>query len=261
MLAEAQHRLHDSASNDLSHWSTRFYPIKVHPILELCSPNGLLKRISDADSLNSDVCSAEWTRSAHSLRPRSADKRIAFDIDTSSGANMIINNFLDERSFAVGDDAYSYATDVWPQLALHAWNTVCGLNRAPTSSLRYVMLGDISEDDTMNIIEDIWGFDPSLKGIAGVTPIATYTPADDNFFALLGTSHGSLPAQLLQNYPTQFATKDSVTGAVSKVKSIRNIRVAGAITDPKVLSSDSSDYNYDDFAFSMVLTLQDVDPP
>lgn len=259
-LTGAQRRLHDDVFENHRQWTSHVWWRMSGPKLEFCHQNGLLRRIIDADSIHVDECGGGWSRIDYFFKnKRDETSKVAFQTDISSELNMMINSFKFEAQAIIDEDACSSALNMWPQLAFYAWDTACAYAVTSVSKLRYVLLGDLSGDDTMGVIEDIWAHEPTLRAVAGVTPIATYAPPDDNFFALLGTNVGSLTSRLLQQYPTRFATRNSA-GSVTKVKSIRDVRIA-ATTGAQNEPANNSDVVYDDFRFDMMFTLQDIDPP
>lgn len=146
-----------------------------------------------------------------------------------------------------------------------------------TSDLKYIVFGEFSEsEETIDVIEDIWSFDPALKAEDYVTGIATYTPSDDNFYALIGTQYGKSAVLMLERYPNSFATRNPNTRAVKKVKSIRDIKIAGGgyeirqrsssgeswtTFDSETSSTSDFKYPWDRFSFNMIFTLEDIDHP
>ena len=170
---------------------------------------------------------------------------------------FLVNNLFPEGPIQVERDDVSYTTDIWPQIASSIWfGAVEGTSKV--QELQYIMFGPLVEDDAIEVMDDIWRYNPNWTPAfisAGTTPIAQYTPQDDNFYALLGTSMGVAAARLLQFESETFATRDH-TETLKKVKSISSISVAGS-NDP----SADQEIIFDKPTFDMILTLEDIDPP
>ena len=239
-----------------------------------CLGIGLLRRVSHADGPY-EMCDYPWFHVAFSFETSRNEWTKGLDISWSTDGQVISFDSINREDPLprIEDDPQAkfdspQVMDVWTQLALYAWRNLpyaLALNRA--SKIRHLTFPDLFEDDVLGVVEDIWSRNPALRANRGFTPILTLTPADDDFFALLGTDAGLAAARLLQLHPNTLATKNA-EGTVLKVKTIRSIRVAGTTLDkswitrwriPYPHNQDSDPY--EDFSFGMVITFEDIDPP
>ena len=173
--------------------------------------------------------------------------------------------------------------DTWPEISFEIWRQKCDQATKNTASLQTVIMSKLfgrgsdkgwAVDANWKTLQYIADHDPQLHVIKTYSRYYTstlrYTPEDDNFFALLGTAHGNAVMELLMFHAKSFATMDQLTGAAEKVKSIRDIQIAGneiyawGRTVPMMYNAAPSGspprYIQRNMNFDMIITLQDVSP-
>lgn len=198
---------------------------------------------------------------------RKEQKQHAFQTDFCIYTGAIISKFISQELLIDGDLS-AYPFDFWPDLTFKGWNyevneenRVHGSGSARHSDLKYLMFGDLQEPEYMEVIEDIWFHNPRLRAVCDVTDIASFDESDDNFYALLGTKYGTAAALLLEHYQDSFATKARRNGTVEKVKTIRDVKVAGVGPPGHEPGPGQTVDSFYKFAFQMFIMLDDVDPP
>ena len=148
------------------------------------------------------------------------------------------------------------ATDIWPAFTWSRWRELCQQHQVPISSLQHIAFIYNHSGDPDDIARDIQFFHPDyiprLNSNANGSdqPLHRFTPPDDNLFALLGTMPATAVGDLLVLHQKSLATRNEQTGAVEKVKSIRDIQVVQSGGQRK---ASFRPYN-------LYITLQDFDP-
>ena len=282
LLAKAQLDLGDMEPIPMPFWQSSFWETTLAPYKaicqkEFCAVHGILQQFSNCDVRGKNVCNSfAWKRCDHEFRQRktlTTEKRIwehYFQIDVLENEFMINNMWTDE-AIEVNGEVFFFALEIWPQLAFATWKAAVEGN---TNGLQHVMFGPFSGDKAIYVLDDIMERSPNLarplnlwtcasnqgEGLRekGSAPTTQYTPADDNFYALLGTDFGVATTRMLQWWSNTFATRDS-TEAVRKVKSIRQIDIAASTAS----SGWDLPHNvaYNDLRSDMIFTLEDIDAP
>lgn len=195
-----------------------------------------------------------------------------FNIDTFARTRLCKTKYAEYRIchvrtdmiphyvFVVSPDAASIILDYLPEAAYahlghqfisEAWMEQCRSSGMSPSHLGHVTIEEVQDDFTFGMIEDILKYDRTLQLQSqsvlryGCTVIRTYTPSDDNFYALLGTFEGSQVSSLLSRNARLFALSNP-----PRVKNIRSIQLAkNALTNAQYAK------------WVMVFTLGDFAPP
>lgn len=161
----------------------------------------------------------------------------------------------------------------WPDLVFSQWSRVCRQHQRPIASLQSIFFGDVIFPTT-KVIQAIADYDSNLFKLPGSTntPVVRYNSSDDNFYALLGTGYGASIMDMLVFHANEFATGDESTGAVTKIKSVREIQLAGrpytiySAFDSRVWVKPPEPTGRrsvvgEKMVFDMLITLEDVEAP
>lgn len=211
---------------------------------------------------------------------------------------MIIGESMSEQNFWTAYDRVKGTKETgqipappfaaWPDLVFQEWSRECAQAQKPMASLQYFFVGEMIGTNTQKTVQYIVNRAPtltvmnaplsgdSLQSIGSrYTSILSYTPNDDNFFALLGTLRAAMVMDMLTFHAGDLATRDEQTGAVTKVKSIRKIQIAcqapltfAAVAEETVSVARTIMLGGGKFTtpripmlFDMLITLEDIDPP
>lgn len=161
-------------------------------------------------------------------------------------------------------DPSSISLDGWPDAFWSVWSNSIATNLDDPSSL-YHLVFEVSGTQMLEVIEDIWTRQPSLRAVAYATPILSLTPADDDFYAIIGTDLGALVPRLLQQYAASLAIRDRapsrdadpLSTPIKATKNITSIDIAGmAFSEEKGRLDPSGEFRFD-----MMVNLEDVKAP
>ena len=252
---------HDEVISNLTFWRRAGYWMQLLLPYHFCHPTALLPRIAKIDAYRINFCrsSCEKIRifsgvdSVYSPHP-------AVSFYFARDFSFIVNDHMVENSWPRGN-SYSFLPDVWPDLVLRECVYAQERdNRSSLSNLQYIVYRELNEPEDLDVIDDVSSRHVSMHAWSGVTGITTFTPADDDFYALLGTWPGSTAAKLLTRHANSYAKKENATNVVTRVKSIRSVRLAGTVP-PEDLSPNPQKTVLDNFGFDMIFTLEDIPVP
>ena len=127
------------------------------------------------------------------------------------------------------------------RITFDEWRRQCRRTGKPVNSLRYILIADVNKYENLEtklVFDEVGSRSPSyqLNKVVG--------PPDPAFYAILGVVPVAAIVDVLVFHQRSLATKNWLTGAIEKVKSIREI----TFTDTGL------EY------VQVIITLEDVDP-
>lgn len=158
----------------------------------------------------------------------------------------------------------------WSDLTFKFWRTRRLSDQQQVSGLGYIYFSLILGWESLAVFRQTLQGDSNVIidtmsiRAQGYNVLGRYEPGSTNFNALLGTMHGAAAARMLTNHAQSFATKDTQIGAVTKVKTIREIQISARVFGPtnpgRLPLRQLFERNGISYA-KMLIILDDTDPP
>ena len=219
-----------------------------------CAPGGILTALDNAHLYEAKLCSNQYWHFVQTTReglPPDEHEYFRYANWYSARSRAII------AADNVGRiDEYT-ARLRWSEVVHLYWAITCWAEDKDMSELEFIPRLQVTNPFTWEVMDAIVPAGAIEAAAAQNQPLEMdWSPADPDFYALLGTPQGKGPVSLLTQYAASFATRDPAPPyTVRRVKTIRSIKAV--ITDRRTKDANHKDRILLDLAF----TLEDVDPP
>lgn len=259
--------LHDTPVIDTSRWhqDCNFALPSGNIDRAFLDPNGLLTRVWRTRGWPDPEIPC-WRANIFLYNPDEALQVDYIDWDAT-----LTVNFMYRGLFPDADVKEEFTPETWADLIFWWLVTLAQRNNWKFNELDQVLFAELTEEEELGVIEDIWSHDRSLLARNGVSPIASFTPSDDNFYALLGTFPGNCVARLLTQYPYSFAgawsrshwNEDLDQDIIREIRTIANIQIAGSTVPRDHIqgATNNVDLTTKTFGFDICFILSDDDVP
>lgn len=195
----------------------------MEPIAQIKN-GGLLQKIDQADRPVKKLVGLTYS----SWKSEHSPAQSAYWNGLSARASAIINYWWDGyRITGTEPLQLEWAPQSWADITVQEWLSMCASFHVSPTSLRYVVLFPVTSSETESVAKDIAEHERvwDTSSPEGGADLFTWTPNDENFYALLGTGQGIGAIELLYKYPETFARAPQMR------KTIENVRFSATTTD------------------------------